>query len=156
METGGKYCLFKKPKEIIILILLWLGLSAIFAAWGGYSLSIVMNIPTWALEEMLLSVLHFGYIMSAIVWFVFSLLFIILANGIFNGKHWVWTTCLIISTIFLVVFGLMLISFMITAVVYPNIFSVLGLTTTILSFLIDLGIVFYLTRRATKIYFKEI
>ena len=148
--------MFERTKAIYILILLWLALSTIFVIWGGYSLKIVLDIPTWVeLKEILLSILYFGYTMSAIVWFVFSSLFLIFAYGTFRRESWVWTTGLIITTIFLAVFGLMLASFMVTAIVYPNIFSVGGLITTVLSFLIDLGIVFYLTRPVVKIYFEK-
>ena len=94
--------------------------------------------------------------MSTIVWFVFSSLFVIFAYGTFRGDHWVWTTGVIFTTIFLAVFGLMLAAFMITAFNYPNIFSVTGLITTILSFLIDIGIVFFLTRPDAKVYFEKV
>lgn len=148
--------MFDKPKSVYILILLWLALSTIFVVWGAYSLTIVLSIPSWVeLGDLLLSVLYFGYTMSTIVWFVFSSLFLIFAYGTLRKDSWVWTTSIILSTIFLAVFGLMLASFMVTAIVYPNIFSVGGLITTVLSFLIDLGIVFYLTRPVVKIYFEK-
>lgn len=149
--------MFDKPRSIYLLILLWLALSTIFVIWGGYSLTIALDIPSWSeLNDILLSILYFGYTLSTIVWFVFSSLFLIFAYGSFRQEKWVWTTGLIITTIFLAVFGLMLVSFMVTAVVYPNIFSVTGLVTTVLSFLIDLGIVFYLTRPVVKIYFEKV
>jgi len=147
--------LFEKPKLVYTLVLLWIALSAIFVIWGGYSLTIVIDLPNWSLNEILISILYFGYTMSTIVWFVFSSLFVIFAYGTFRGDSWVWTTGVILTTIFLAVFGLMLASFMVTAVVYPNIFSLMGLETTILAFLINLGIVFHLTRPVVKIYFEK-
>jgi len=147
--------LFEKPKLVYTLVLLWIALSAIFVIWGGYSLTIVIDLPNWSLNEILISILYFGYTLSTIIWFVFSSLFIIFAYGTFRGESWVWTTGVILTTIFLAVFGLMLASFMVTAVVCPNIFSLMGLETTILAFLIDLGIVFHLTRPVVKIYFEK-
>ena len=147
--------MFEKPKLVYTLVLLWIALSAIFVIWGGYSLTIVIDLPNWSLNEILISILYFGYTMSTIVWFVFSSLFVIFAYGTFRGDSWVWTTGVILTTIFLAVFGLMLASFMVTAVVYPNIFSLMGLETTILAFLINLGIVFHLTRPVVKIYFEK-
>ena len=147
--------MFEKPKLVYTLVLLWIALSAIFVIWGGYSLTIVIDLPNWSLNEILISILYFGYTLSTIIWFVFSSLFLIFAYGTFRRESWVWTTGLIITTIFLAVFGLMLASFMVTAVVYPNIFSLMGLETTILAFLIDLGIVFHLTRPVVKIYFEK-
>lgn len=147
--------MFEKPKLVYTLVLLWIALSAIFVIWGGYSLTIVIDLPNWSLNEILISILYFGYTLSTIIWFVFSSLFIIFAYGTFRGESWVWTTGVILTTIFLAVFGLMLVSFMVTAVLYPNIFSLMGLETTILAFLIDLGIVFHLTRPVVKIYFEK-
>ena len=147
--------MFEKPKLVYTLVLLWIALSAIFVIWGGYSLTIVIDLPNWSLNEILISILYFGYTLSTIIWFVFSSLFIIFAYGTFRGESWVWTTGVILTTIFLAVFGLMLASFMVTAVVCPNIFSLMGLETTILAFLIDLGIVFHLTRPVVKIYFEK-
>lgn len=144
----------EKPKNIYILILLWLALSAIFVMWGGFSLVIVLQIPSWHELGPLLPQLHFGYLISAIVWFVFSSLFILFAYGTLRGDSWVWTTGIIISTIFLAIFGLMLAAFMVNAVMFLDWFSVAGLVTVVLSFLTDLGIIFYLTRPATKLYFE--
>jgi hypothetical protein len=51
----------------------------------------------------------------------------------------------------------MLASFIINTVVFlesaPT-FSVWGLITTIINFIIDLGIIFFLTRPKTKLYFQ--
>jgi len=94
--------------------------------------------------------------MSAIAWFVFSGIFIIFAYGTLKKESWVWTTGIIITTIYLAIFALMIASFMVNALIYLNQFSVLGLVTVVLALLIDLGIIFYLTRPATKIYFDQL
>ncbi len=157
---GGINSLIDKPKNIIILAFLWVLLSAMFILWGSYSFSILIQIPTWneiASFKVLVSIIHFGYTMSTIIWLVFSSIFIIIAYGVLKADSWVWTTSLIISTIFLAIFSLMLASFIINALIFlksaPD-FSVWGLITTILNFIIDLGIIFFLTRPKTKLYFQ--
>lgn len=145
----------QKSRNIYILMLLWIALSAIFVMWGGYSLIIVLLIPRW--EQWLVELtpqVHFGFLISTIVWFVFSSLFLLFAYGTYNRDRWVYTSGIIISTIFLVVFGLMLGAFMVNAVMYLDWFSVTGLITVVLSFITDIGIVFYLTRPETKIFFE--
>jgi hypothetical protein len=146
----------ERPKTIYILILLWIALSGIFILWGIYSLIIVLQIPQWTELGALLPPLHFGYLISTIVWFVFSSLFVIFSYATLKADSWAWTTGIIISTIFLIVFGLMLGSFMVNAYLFLDWFSVLGLITVVLSFLTDIGIVIYLTRPMTKLYFAKI
>jgi hypothetical protein len=140
------------------LMILWILLSIMFLVWGGYSLGVLLNMPEWTYPgapyvETILPMIHFGYTMSAIVWLVFSSIFVVIAYGTFNPDKWVWTTSLILSTIFLVIFGLMLASFIINALTFFSRFSVLGLITTIITFVIDLGIIFFLTRPKNKLYF---
>ncbi len=150
-------CMTKKPKIIYSLILLWLSLSVIFVMWGGYSLILVVQIPGWIDIGGIGSIipqLHFGFLISTLVWFVFSSLFLIFAYATFRGDSWAWTTGIIISTIFLVIFGLMLAAFMINAIMFYDWFSVNGLVTASLSFIIDVGIVFHLTRPAAKLFLE--
>ena len=146
----------ERPKTIYLLVLLWLALSGIFVLWGVYSLIIVIQIPQWSELGALLPPLHFGYLISTIVWFVFSSLFIIFSYATFRADGWAWTTGIIISTIFLIVFGLMLGAFMVNAYLFLDWFSVTGLITVVLSFITDIGIVIYLTRPITKLYFAKI
>jgi len=144
-----------KPKAVYALVLLWIVLSVMFFIWGGYSLSVLMGIPSWSgdFSNFITSVLFFGFTMSSIVWLVFSSIFIIIAYGTLKVDSWVWTTSMIISTIFLAIFSLMLLSFIINILFYLNEFSKLGLVTTIITFIVDLGIIFFLTRPAVKLYF---
>ena len=148
----------KKPRSIYILTLLWLALAALFTLWAGYAVSIMIQIPGWEddLTRPIVSVLNFGYLMAAIAWFVFSAIFTIFAYGTFKKETWVWTTGIIISTIFLAIFALMIASFMVNSIIYRTVFSVLGLVTVVLALIIDLGIIFYLTRPRTKIYFDQL
>jgi hypothetical protein len=144
-----------KPRLIYYLLLLWLTLSAIFVLWGGFSLVILDQIEGWSGElGQLTPQIFFGYLISTIVWFVFSSVFIIFAYATYRGESWSWTTGLIISTIFLIIFGFMLSSFIITSILFlGNWFGVYGLITVVLSFLTDLGIIFLITRPVTKLYF---
>jgi hypothetical protein len=146
--------MLKRPRSIYILVLLWLALSIIFVFWGGFSLSLVLQIPNWPGLGDFIPQFHFGYLISTIVWLVFSALLIIFAYGTFKKDIWVWTTGIIISTIFLAIFSLMLASLMVNAILFLDIFSILGLVTVVISFIIDLGIVFFLTRPVTKLYFE--
>lgn len=145
----------KRPRSVYVLIVLWLLLSVIFIAWTSFSLNLVLNIPSWEPDIPSLSpMLYFGSLVSMITWFVFALLFFIFSYGTFKGKSWIWTAGIIVSTIFIVIFALMLGSFMITTILFPGFFTILGLETAILSFIIDLGIIYYLTRPAVKVHFK--
>lgn len=147
----------EKPRHIYYLILLCFGMSFIFTIWGGYSLVLVLQIPSWQgeLGIVLTAPLHFGYLTSTIVWFVFSAVFILFAYGTYKGDDWVWSTGLIITTIFLVVLGLMLVSLMINSILFLDLFSVAGLVTVVIAFIVDLAIVYNLTRPLTKIYFES-
>lgn len=144
----------KRPLTIYILILLWLTLSIMFVLWGIFSLSVVIEVPGWSSLKTLQPQLYFAYLIATIIWFVFSSIFIIFAYGAFRGDSWTWSTGLIISTIFLAVFGLMLASFIVTAIIFLDWFSVTGLITVVLSLLADLGIVYFLTRPIDKDYFE--
>lgn len=148
----------QRPNTIYMLILLWLALASVFTLWAGHSVLLIIQIPNWEsdLGTYIVSVINFGYVMSTIAWFVFSAIFIIFAYGTLKKESWVWSTGIIISTIFLAIFALMIASFMVTALMFLNIFSVLGLVTVVLAFIIDLGIIFYLTRPVTKIYFDQL
>lgn len=149
----------KKPWTVYALILLWLAMCTIFISWGSYTLNTILDIPSWIKElpttekETLISIVHFVYLMSTIVWFVFSAIFILFAYGTFKRDHWAYSSGIIFSTIFLAIFGLMLATFMVNLLVFQDSFSTIGLITTMITFLVDLGIVFLITRPATKIYF---
>ncbi len=144
----------KRPLTIYILILLWLTLSIMFVLWGIFSLSVVIEVPGWISLRTLQPQLYFGYLISTIIWFVFSSMFLIFAYGTFRGDSWTWSTGLIFSTIFLAVFSLMLAAFIVTALAFLDWFSVSGLITVVLSLLADLGIVYFLTRPVDKEYFE--
>ncbi len=147
-----------RPRSIYILILLCIAISIIFSFWGGYSVLVLVKIPGWQIPDAhyFIPLLFFGYLTSTIVWFSFSAIFVIFAYGTLRRDSWVWSTGLIITTIFLVVLGIMMGSLMVNSILFLDVFSVAGLVTTILAFIADLGIVYYLTRPAAKIYFESI
>jgi len=147
-----------RPRSIYMLILLCIAVSVIFCFWGGYSLLVLLQIPRWesSVDLVLIPLLFFGYLTATIVWFSFSAVFVIFAYGSLRGDSWIWSTGLIITTIFLVVLGIMMGSLMVNSILFLDLFSVSGLITTILAFIADLAIVYYLTRPAAKIYFESI
>jgi hypothetical protein len=146
----------KRPRFVYILILSWLILSFIFIVWGYLSLVLVLGIPGWEPEiPALYPLLYFANLLSTITWLVFALLFFSFSFGAFKGYGWAWTAGIITYTIFIVIFGLMLTSFMVTAILFPGFFSIAGLESVIVAFLIDLGIVYCLTRLTVKTYFKK-
>ena len=148
----------EKPKLTLnILVILWLLMSLMFIIWGMYSLDLVLKIPSWPPTDLstLYPLLFFGYLLSMIVWFVFACLFVVFSYGTLKSKGWVWTSGIIISTIFILVFGLMLASFMATAILFLDYFSVAGLVSVVITLLIDLGIVYFLTRPDVEKYFAK-
>lgn len=154
----------KKNKTIYILIILWATLAGLFILWGMNSLITLVDIPNWSAEvppsfqekfDKIVPLLYVGYLTSTSIALVFSSLFIIVAYAIYRKEYWVWSTGLIFSTIFLTIFGFLLASFMINAVIFKDEFSIIGLTIVILAFITDLGVIFFHTRPATKLYFEE-
>jgi hypothetical protein len=145
----------KRPNLVYALIMLWIILSGIFIAWGEFSLIFVSLIPNWPHSTLFVidPLFYFGAFLSMITWFFFSCLLFIFSYGTFKRASWAWTTGIIISTIFIILLGLMLASFIVTAIIFPNLFSVAGLSVVILALLTDLGIVFCITRPTVKIYF---
>lgn len=148
----------ERSKTLYSLAILWLLLSAVFIVWSFYSLDWINRILSWpesSPDYVLFSFLFFGNLVSFISWSVFAILFIIFAYGTYTVKQWVWTSGLIIATIFIVIFALMLASFMITAILFMDFFSVLGMVTVVISLLIDLGIIYCLTRLKIKNIFSS-
>lgn len=148
----------ERSKTLYALAILWLMLSAVFIVWSFYSLDWINRILSWpesSPDYVLFSFLFFGNLVSFISWSVFAILFIMFAYGTYTVKQWVWTSGLIIATIFIVIFALMLASFMITAILFMDFFSVLGMVTVVISLFIDLGIIYCLTRLKIKNIFSS-
>jgi hypothetical protein len=158
--------LTKKNKTVIFLILLWITLAGLFFIWGVNAFITLIDIPNWPAEfveyplvqeqfDKIVPILNLGYLTSACIGLVFSFVFVIIAYGIYKKDNWVWSTGLIFSTIFLTIFGFLLASFMINAVIFKDEFSIIGLIIVIIAFLTDLGVIFLHTRPATKLYFED-
>jgi hypothetical protein len=146
-----------RPKLILFLIILWILLATIFAVWGVYSFAFVVYlIPNWPASGWFVidPMFYFGTLNSFLTWFFFGFLCVICTYGALKRKKWAWTTGIIISTVTVIQLSLMLASFMITAIAFPNLFSVIGLITVVIALFIDIGIVFYITRPAVKMYFE--
>jgi hypothetical protein len=123
-----------------------------FVIWGIFSLDILVDVGKWKELGTLIPIMFFGFLISTISWFVFSSIFVILSYATFRQDSWAWSTGMILSTIFLAIFGLMLAAFMVTAILFLDFFSVAGLVTVVISFITDMGIIFYLTRPKIKLY----
>lgn len=153
-----------KNKTIYFLILLWVTLAGLFLIWGVNAFITLIDVPSWTAEvppsfqeqfDKIVPILYLGYLTSASIALVFSFVFVIVAYGIYKKDNWVWSTGLIFSTIFLTIFGFLLASFMINAVIFKDEFSIIGLIIVIIAFLTDLGVIFLHTRPATKLYFEN-
>jgi len=142
----------KGVRSIFILSLLWLALSVMFVIWGIFSLDILVDVGKWKELGSLIPMMFFGFLISTILWFVFSSIFVILAYASMRHDSWAWSTGMILSTIFLAIFGFMLAAFMVTAILFLDFFSVAGLVTVVISFITDMGIIFYLTRPTVKLH----
>lgn len=147
----------EKPKMLYLLIALWVIFSLIFISMGYYSLDLALDALTQSHsdETFFLPMLFFATFFLTIVMFVFGSIFLIFAYETFKIKKWVWNAGIIISTIFIVIFSFMLAALMITALIFMDSFSILTLITVMIAFLVDLGIVFSITRPSVKEYLHD-
>jgi hypothetical protein len=147
----------ERPKMLYLLIALWVIFSLIFISIGYASLDLASNIYKWFFTEELYfgPMLFFVTFFLTIVMFVFGSIFLIFAYETFKRKRWVWNAGIIISTIFIVIFSFMLASLMITALIFMDNFSIPTLITVMIAFLVDLGIIFSITRPSVKEYLHD-
>jgi len=152
--------MLKKPKYLISLVLLWILFGAIFLGLGISSLTLTIWIfsseynalimPNWVTP-----MIFFMTFTETTTLLVFGCIFAIFAYETYQCKSWVWNAGIIVSTIFIVIFSFLLASLMLTALLFTDEFSVQTLITIMLTFLVDLGIIFLLTRPHIKIYFEK-
>lgn len=145
----------KKPFVLHLLVLLWLIFSSIFLIFAYYSFEMVLNVLEWSVTNPSFydPMVFFSYLMFAISMLVFGVIFIIFAYETYKGRKWVWNAGIIFSTIFLVIFGFLMMSLMITALVFMDTrFSIPMLIAVMVAFLTDLGIIFFVTRPQIKAY----
>ena len=146
----------KRPIHAYLLVILYCSLSAIFLIWSAYAYSIFIQVPSWVATENInfVSFSYWIYLIGTVVWFGFAVFFMVLLYGMFKKLGWAWTTSLILTTLKMVIYSIMVITFMIVLVKYQSIFSVVGVITSTFALLIDICIVFLLTRPITKQYFN--
>jgi len=148
--------LSERPKILYPLIALWALLGIIFIALGIYSLDLSVAISEGSsdLSSNLMAILFFQTFFFTTALIIFGCIFFIFAYEIFKGKAWAWDAGIIISTIFIVIFGFMLGSITATALLFLNDFSIQTLVTVMVLFLSDLGVIFLITRPNVKVYMK--
>jgi len=148
--------LSEKPKIIYPLVLLWALLGIIFITIGSYSLDLSLGISGTNNDLPLYwtSMLFFGTFFLTTALIIFGSIFLIFGYETFRGRAWAWDAGIIISTIFIVIFGFMLGSITATALLFLNNFSIQTLVTVMVLFLSDLGVIFLITRPSVKIYMK--
>lgn len=152
----GEYLLSDKPKILYLLVGLWALLALTFIILGLYSLELLVYMisPKYAPTDWD-AMLFFGMVFITTVFLIFGIIFAIFASETYKGKAWVWNAGVIISTIFIVIFSFMLASIMLTALQFRDNFTIQTLEASVISFLIDLGIIFLITRPAIKEYMKN-
>jgi hypothetical protein len=115
----------------------------------------VLNVLEWSVTNPSFydPMVFFSYLMFAISMLVFGVIFIIFSYETYTGRKWAWNAGIIFSTIFLVIFGFLMVSLMITALVFMDTrFSIPMLIAVMIAFLTDLGIIFFITRPNVKAY----
>jgi len=148
--------LSERPKILYPLVILWSVLGVIFVTIGLYSLDLSLGIhgtPN-ALPEYWTAMLFFGTFFLTTALIIFGCIFLIFAYETFRARAWAWDAGIIISTIFIVIFGFMLASITTTALLFLNDFTIQTLVTVMVLFLSDLGVIFLITRPSIKLYMK--
>jgi hypothetical protein len=130
-------------------------LLVIFLIWGQYALNILVEIPEWVneptgFEAPWVANLYWMFLIGTILWFGSAALMLLISYGLYKRKSWAWTTAMILNSLCLFVFSIMLAAFIVAVLIFQDIFSITGIVTTVLALLIDIGIVYLLTRKDVK------
>ena len=152
--------MLNKPRYIILLVILWAIFGVIFVTLGLLSLNTTIAVfseyESYKIQEdWAISMIFFMTFTETTTLLVFGSIFLIFSYETYKVKSWVWNAGLIISTIFLVIFSFLLASLMITTLIFLNEVTVSALINIMLTFLVDLGIIFLLTRPSIKMYFEK-
>jgi len=152
--------MLKKPTYLILLVILWVIFGVIFITLGLLSLNTTIDVfsdyENYRIhEDWAISMIFFMTFTETTTLLVFGSIFLIFSYETYKVKSWVWNAGLIISTIFLVIFSFLLASLMITTWIFLNEVTVSALINIMITFLVDLGIIFLLTRPNIKIYFEK-
>jgi len=144
----------KPPRVIIIIILLLIALSSILTIWGHFAGSILIQIPGWQydMETPFAATIFWVFLIGTIVFLGSSVLMLILIYGIIKRTRWVWTVLIILNSLALFVFGVMLAAFIVTVLIFKDIFSVTGIETSVLALLTDILIIYFLMKPEVKDY----
>jgi len=145
-----------RPKILYPLVALWALLGLTFIILGAYSSELLIYIvsPQY-ISSSWDAMLFFGFVFIATAFLIFGSIFVIFSYETFKGRSWAWNAGIIISTIFIVIFSFMLASIMLTALQFRDNFTIQVLEASVISFLIDLGIIFLITRPAIKEYMTK-
>lgn len=145
-----------KPQTVKFVIFLSLFLFIILFYWGSFALDLLIKIPGWedTLGTDLTSIFYWVFFIGALIWFGASGLILYLLYGIMKKKSWGLTVTIILSTLMIISFGIMLTGFIAVLLLFQNLFSTVGLITVNIAILVDLALIFFLTRPSTKRYFE--
>ena len=149
-----------KPIIVYLLASLWVTFAVMFLFIGFYSILVSTYILSYDLTQYPLfgewyPFLFFGILLVAIIVLVFGVIFSIFAFETLIVKKWIWNAGIIISTIFMVIFSFMLAAIMITAYFFTDQVIENLLITVILLFLVNLGILFLVTRPDLKRFLQK-
>ncbi len=146
-----------KTRLIYLLSLLWLVVGALFLRLGIFSIMVLVDMPTWysKVPTSLIYILHFWYLVSTIANVVIAGTFFVLSYATIKRYPWARNTGIVISTLCLIILGVLIVALMANSVIFLDDFSVLGLVTIIITFFLDFGIVYLLTRPAIRLYFQQ-
>ena len=144
-----------KPKILYLLVTLWALLGLVFIILGIYSLDLLIYILSPKGPTNWEAMLFFGMVFLTTALLIFGSIFVIFSYETYKAKTWAWNAGVIISTIFIVIFSFMLASIMLTALQFRDNFTIQTLEASVISFLIDLGIIFLITRPAIKEYMTK-
>ncbi|MBN2065763.1 MAG: hypothetical protein JW771_03025 [Candidatus Thermoplasmatota archaeon] len=147
----------EKPRLIYVLSLLLLTVGVLFLRLGIFSIEILLDMSNWysKVPVSLIYILHFWYLVSAIASIVLASSFFVLLYATIKRYHWARNAGIVLSTLYLIVFGMLLAALMVNSVIFHDEFSIASLVTIIVAFFLDFGIVFLLTRPAVRLYFQQ-
>lgn len=148
----------KKPDKFYFLILFYLFSFSITSTWTWYAYTMFTGISGWKYSDEIVDFIAFNYfvfLFGFLIWAGITILLIILLYGLIRNYRWAWTTSLIIATLGLVLFPIILIAIMTTLLKYQSAFSSLGIITITIALLLDICVVYILTRPVLKQYFEK-
>ena len=146
-----------RPRSLYLSVILFILLAVIFGYWGYFAIDTLIQLPslTGDLPLKIISSLYWFYLIGTLIWIGNAGLSSILAYGLFKRLNWAYTTALIFTTLVIAALTIMLIGFMVGLVKFQDMFSIIGIVTNIIALLIDLIIVFLITRPSMKLFFAK-